>query len=144
MKALNIYLAGRCKGLPDGGSSWRETAQKILNLAAETTGSKVNVFDPTKFFDYQSVTGKSQHQVKAYYMSKLRKCDVVLVNCNGSDASIGTAQEIQYAVDHEIPVIGFGTEGLYPWITEVDCQVVFNSLHEAADYIRDYYIINAL
>ena len=43
MKRLNIYLAGACKGLVDGGTSWRNEAferfilaQKYLDLIAIT------------------------------------------------------------------------------------------------------------
>ena len=48
MKRLNIYLAGACKDLPDGGETWRnETferfilAQKYLDLIA------YHLYDPT-------------------------------------------------------------------------------------------------
>lgn len=144
MKPLKIYLAGRCKGLVDGGKEWRENARKILETIAETAGSKIVIFDPTEYFDYESHKHKSQKQIKDYYYHAIRQCDLVLLNCIGTDVSIGTAQEVQYAVDNNIPVIGFGTEHVYPWITEVDCQVVFDSIHEALDYIRDFYIIGEI
>ena len=143
-RPLKVYLAGRCKGLPDGGKEWRENARKILETIAETAGKKVVVFDPTEYFGYEVQRHKTQKQIKDFYYHAMRQCDIVLLNCVGTDSSIGTAQEIQYAVDHDIPVIGFGEERTYPWITEVDCQVVFNSIHEALDYIRDYYLIGEM
>ena len=144
MNTLKIYLAGRCKGLPDGGKEWRENARKILETIAETAGKKVVVFDPTEYFGYEVQRHKTQKQIKEFYYHVMRQCDIVLLNCVGTDTSIGTAQEVQYAVDHDIPVIGFGEERAYPWITEVDCQVVFSSIHEALDYIRDYYLIGEM
>lgn len=144
MNPLKIYLVGRCKGLTDGGKEWRENARKILKTIAETAGTKVIVFDPTEYFDYSSQKYKTQKQIKEYYYQAMRQCDLVLLNCNGTEFSIGTAQEIQYAVDHDIPVIGFGEDHTYPWITEVDCQVVFSSIHEALDYIRDFYLIGEM
>ena len=49
MKRLNIYLAGACKGLVDGGTSWRNEAferfilaQKYLDLIA------YHLYDPTR------------------------------------------------------------------------------------------------
>lgn len=73
-------------------------------------------------------------------MNKISKCDMVIVNLNDSDSSVGTAQEIQFAVDHDIPVIGFGNNNTYSWISEVDCQVAFNTMTETVDYVRDFYL----
>jgi nucleoside 2-deoxyribosyltransferase len=144
MHPLKIYLAGRCKGLVDGGKEWRENARKILETIAETAGTRIIVFDPTAYFDYSEQKYKTQKQIKDYYFHAIRQCDLVLLNLTGTEFSIGTAQEVQYAVDHDIPVIGFGTEHTYPWLSEVDCQVAFDSIHEALDYIRDYYIIGEM
>lgn len=144
MKPLKIYLAGKCKGLPDSGKEWREKVRMILEPVADTLGTKVVIFDPTEHFGYEEQKHKTQKQIKDYYYHAMRQCDIVLLNCVGTETSIGTAQEVQYAVDHDIPVIGFGTEHIYPWITEVDCQVVFDSVHEALDYIRDYYLIGGI
>lgn len=141
MKAIKIYLAGRCKGLEDEGASWRQKITEMLKFCASMTGTRVKIFDPTKFFSYKEEKHKTQKQIKHYYFHRLRECDVVIVNCNDTNFSIGTAQEIQFAVDNNIPVVGFGTTEMYPWITEVDCQVVFDSIHECVDYIRDYYLV---
>ena len=144
MNPLKIYLAGRCKGLMDGGKEWRSSAKMILNTIAEAIGTKVTVFDPTNYFGYDEKKHKTQKQIKDYYFNTIRHCDIVLLNLNGTEYSIGTAQEVQYAVDNNIPVIGFGTEHVYPWLSEVDCQVCFDSIHEALDYIRDYYILSEM
>lgn len=140
MSNLRVYLAGRCKGLEDGGQTWREDITKQLTAVAEWQDKKVDIFDPTKYFSYAEVKHKTQKQVKDYYMWQLSRCDVVLLNANDTNFSIGTAQEVQYAIDHHIPVVAWGTQEMYPWIVEVDAQVVFDSMHEAVDYIRDYYL----
>lgn len=112
---------------------------KMLEQAAEWRGVRVQVVNPVDFFSYSEQKQKTHKQVKAFYMHQIRNCDFVLVNLNNTKASSGTAQEIQFAVDHHIPVIGFGTEEVYPWIGEVDCEVVFDSMLSAVDYCRDYY-----
>ena len=140
MKPLKIYLAGQCKGLSDEGRGWRKQISEQLETVANWSGAEVEIFNPTKYFSYEEKRHKTQAQIKRYYLSQIKKCDVVLLNCEGTDVSIGTAQEVQYAVDHDIPVIGFGSNNVYPWITEVDCQVAFESMHEAVDYIRDFYL----
>ena len=140
MGALKIYLAGQVKGLDDEGSGWRENITKQLKAIAEWANKRVYVFDPTKSFSYAERKHKTVKQIKEYYMYKIRNSDVVIVNVDNTNLSIGTAQEVQFAVDHNIPVLGWGTHDIYPWIGEVDCQVVFDSMAELTDYVRDYYL----
>lgn len=140
MQKLKIYLAGQCKGLSDEGREWRERVTEQLETVAGWVDANIAVIDPTKYFSYEEKRHKTQRQVKQYYLWQIAHSDIVLLNCDGADVSIGTAQEVQFAVDHNIPVIGFGSGSAYPWITEADCQVVFDSMHEAVDYIRDFYM----
>lgn len=140
MSTTRIYLAGRCKGLDDEGKSWRKKATEALYQAASWKESRISVIDPLDYFSYKEQNNKSHKQVKNYYMSRIRKCDIILVNLEGTNESIGTAQEVQFAVDNNVVVIGFNAGKGYPWIEEVDCQVVFQTLFEAVDYIRDYYL----
>lgn len=138
---LTIYLAGACKNVSDEGKGWRDEITVMLNTVAEWCNKKVKVINPTKYFSYSEKKHKTQKQVKEFYMNKVLNCDIVICNCDYTNMSPGTAQEVQFAIDHKIPVIGFGHKEAYPWIEEVDCQVVFDSMHEAIDYIRDYYLI---
>lgn len=138
--ATKIYLAGACYNEPDEGRAWREKATEILKQVESWVDKNVVVINPTQYFSYSENKHKTHKQVKNFYMNKIRNCDLVLCNLNNSAASVGTGQEVQFAVDHHIPVIGFGTENVYPWIEEVDCDVVFSNMVEAIDYIRDYYL----
>lgn len=52
---------------------------------------------------------------------------------------IGTAQELQFAVDNHIPIIGFNDYDSYEWLPE-DCDVIFKGINEAIDYINDFYL----
>ncbi len=81
----------------------------------------------------------SSKQTKTFYTKYLiSNCDLILVNLNDTENSVGTGQELQYAVDREIPVIGFGKRNVYEWLPD-DCDVVFETLNEAIDYIVNYY-----
>ena len=133
---FKIYLAGACKSFCDGGKEWRKIAEKELKFYGVRP---VTVFNPTKYFDYETHKYKTQKQIKSYYMSQLATSDLVLANLNDSDKSIGTAQEVQFATDHNIPIIGFGVMDIYPWVYD-DCQVVFDNLKEACEYIEGYYL----
>lgn len=142
MKEIIIYLAGAVKNMPDEGSQWRREATNRFLQIEELSDIEIAIINPTKYFTYSENKHKTQKQVKEFYLNKILNCDLVLCNCDYSDSSIGTAQEIQYAVDHNIPVIGFGTKNTYPWITEVDCQVVFDTMDKAIEYIANYYLFN--
>ena len=137
---LKIYMAGPCRHVPDEGRAWREQAAKMLEQAAEWKDTQVAIINPLDFFTYAENKQKSHKQVKKFYMNKIKTCDVVLCNLEGTDYSPGTAQEIQYAVDHEIPIVGFGVDKVYPWLSDVDCDVTFEKITEAVDYIRDYFM----
>lgn len=139
MGAVNIYLAGACRDVPDEGTEWRRMATERLVKIAEWCGRSVKVLDPTKYFSYKTKKHRTNKQVKEFYLSKLAKCDIVLLNLDNTNSSVGTGQECQFAKDHDIPIIGFGSKEIYPWL-EVDCQVVFEDMTLALDYIRDYYI----
>ena len=71
-------------------------------------------------------------------MDRILHSRLVLCNLTRTRTSPGTAQELQFAVDHDVPIIGFGTEEVYPWL-KVDCQCVFPTMLQAIDYIIDYY-----
>lgn len=137
---LTVYLAGKCRGLNDEGKSWRNEIEVKLQTVAEWINSNIRVIDPTKYFSYSENKHKSNKQVKEFFLNKISQCDLVIVNLDDSDSSVGTAQECQFAVDNKIPIVGFGTKNMYEWIAEVDCQVVFDSMHEVVDYVRDYYL----
>lgn len=139
MEIVRIYLAGPCKHLADEGKEWREKAATMLNQAAEDVGTAVKVINPVDYFSYSENKHQSDKQVKKYYMDQIKHCRLVLVNLESTELSPGTAQELQYAVDNNVQIIGFGEKYIYPWLL-VDCQAVFPSIHTAIDYIRDYYL----
>lgn len=136
---IKIYLAGACKHLEDEGRQWRRDITAMLKQVGDWCNREVVVIDPTQYFSYSAPKHKSQKQIKEFYLNKIAKCDLVIVNLNDSDMSVGTGQETQAARMMHIPIIGFGTKNIYPWIKEVDCEVSFDSMHEAVDYVRDYY-----
>lgn len=140
MKELKIYLAGACKGLPDLGVTWRSAALKEFILAEKYLDDiRFKLYDPTQYFPRSAENSVSGKQTKTFYTKYLiSNCDLILVNLNDTENSVGTGQELQYAVDREIPIIGFGKRNVYEWLPD-DCDVVFETLNEAIDYIVNYY-----
>lgn len=140
METFRIYLAGKCKDLSfEESDSWRKVIKKILEEVH--SDYKVKVFNPNDYFNYYEKLHKTNKQIKEFFFSRLDKCNLVIVNLNNSNSSVGTGQELQRASDMGIPIIGFGTEEVYPWESEVDCQVVFNTMDECIKYAIDYYLL---
>lgn len=138
MKELKIYLAGACKGLEDLGATWRGEALKNFLAAQKYLDHiKYKIYDPTEYFSRDRAVDATQ--VKRFYTKYLiANSDLILVNLNDTENSVGTGQELQYAVDKEIPVIGFGKKNVYEWLPS-DCDVVFETMDEAIDYIINFY-----
>ena len=142
MERFQIYLAGSCRHESDEGKGWREKAALIFNEHIESDDYKVVIIDPTSYFTYADrKDSETDRQIKCFYLDQIRHSRIVLVNLEGSDKSVGTGMEVQYAVNNNITVIGFNSnkEGIYPWILE-ECQVAFPSMLQAIDYIKEYYI----
>ena len=139
METIRIYLAGPCYYEDDEGKGWREKAVQMLKTATDDKEICVRVINPVDFFSYSEAKHQSDTQVKRYYMDQILHSRLVLVNLDRTRTSPGTAQELQFAVDNKIPIIGFESgDEVYPWL-KVDCQVVFSSMLQAIDYISDYY-----
>ena len=140
MEMFNIYLSGACKHLDEKDQNvWRESAKDYFSQIV-CTHSKINAINPNDYFNYFNSTFKNDKQIKQHFMWMIRQSKLMLVNLNHSDKSCGTGQELQEAINCKIPIIGFGTENIYPWY-EVDCDVVFETEIEALEYIRNYYIL---
>lgn len=137
-ETIRIYLAGGCKNEEDEGAGWRQKAVQMFKTAVEDKECNVKVINPVDYFSYTEAKHQSDSQVKNYYMDQILHSRLVLVNLTRSDVSCGTCMECQFAKDNNIPIIGFGTEDVYPWLL-VDCQVTFPSMLQAIDYIADYY-----
>ena len=137
--SLGIYLAGPCFNQEDEGRAWRKKASEDIEWAADVTGTLINVVNPLDYFSYAECKHQNDKQVKQFYLDQIKHCRLVLVNLNNTVTSPGTAQELQYAVDNNIQIIGFGDKDVYPWLS-VDCQVAFETMDQAIDYIVDYYM----
>jgi nucleoside 2-deoxyribosyltransferase len=131
-----VFLSGPILNTEDGGKSWRRQVYKYVY----DHEWRLKVFDPDEFFDYNwdNQYQKSDRQIREYYFHWIKKAEVVLVNLNGTDSSIGTGCEVTYANCYDVPVVGWGTKYVYPWIRDM-CTVVFDTLEEALGYLSAYY-----
>ncbi|WP_295250533.1 hypothetical protein [Ruminococcus sp.] len=135
---FKIYTSGATKYVsPEDSYSWRKEAKNYLEKF--DSDYRVKVFIPEEYFNYHTLTPLTQKQCQQYFLKKVESSDLMLVNLNGSNKSIGTGKETERAVIKGIPIIGFGEDDVYPWIYN-DCDVVMSTLEQALSYIRYYYL----
>lgn len=145
MYDLKVYLAGKMGGLTfKEMNDWRVEAKTILEEMASNAGCKILVINPVSFYNFEVNKQQTDIEVENYDLAHVVSSDVIMVNLNGLDSSDGTKFELFEAYKHYgIPVIAFGDKGLYyklhPWIKSKITRVE-NSIVDACNYIRDYYI----
>ena len=138
MKDFQIYLAGKTGGLTQvEANGWRNNVKNILENYESKRFNNIRVINPNDFFNYYKTLHKTHKQIKRFFMSQ---SDLVIVNLNNSNSSVGTGQELEHARMKGIPIVGYGTENIYLWESEEDCDVVFNTEEECVEYVLDYYL----
>lgn len=141
MRDFQIYLAGKTGGLTQvEANGWRNNVKNILENYESRRFNNIRVINPNDFFNYYKTLHKSHKQIKRFFMSQIDKSDLVIVNLNNSNSSVGTGQELEHARMKGIPIIGYGIENIYLWESEEDCDVVFNTEEECVEYVLDYYL----
>ncbi len=141
MKDFQIYLAGKTGGLTQvEANGWRNNVKNILENYESKRFNNIRVINPNDFFNYYKTLHKTHKQIKRFFMSQIDKSDLVIVNLNNSNSSVGTGQELEHARMKGIPIVGYGTENIYLWESEEDCDVVFNTEEECVEYVLDYYL----
>ena len=141
MRDFQIYLAGKTGGLTQvEANGWRNNVKNILENYESKRFNNIRVINPNDFFNYYKTLHKTHKQIKRFFMSQIDKSDLVIVNLNNSNSSVGTGQELEHARMKGIPIVGYGTENIYSWESEEDCDVVFNTEEECVEYVLDYYL----
>ena len=135
---LKVYLSGSAKNVEEDFQDWR-TRCKALTYNGYYT--KINFIDPMIFFNYTNKQPKTDKQCLDLFMWLVKESDVLLVNLDYSNISIGVGMEIEHAYCRNIPIIAFGEkpETWYNWIKERS-SVVFDTLDQAIDYIDNTYV----
>lgn len=120
---MKIYTVGKMSGLPyEKQMGWRTELEYTLN---KFTDEPVTVINPPLFYNYEAHNHRSEAEIKEWELSKLRECDIVVVNLDGIDSSVGSHFELAFADainqfgGRHIFVIGIGDDSnVHPWIRE--------------------------
>lgn len=149
---FKIYTAGKMAGLDFCEQmGWRRNIENVIRQVADNRGvpqSKFQFVHPPEYYQYGTYYFQSEKEVKDWDLNQVRNSDIIIVDLDTIDDSIGTHFELGMADavnsfgNKHIFVIGIGDKNkeLHPWILE--------SLHrreetyeDAARYIVDYLLV---
>ena len=128
-QTINIFLSGGMTNLSEEeATEWRQDIIDYFSL----TNVYIKCFDPTKNFSTNQSFEDFSKELEFMYnkialthdLHLLSNSDVVICNLN-SPNSIGTAQELFYAYEHNIPIIILCPEETIPhmWY-QIESQLI--------------------
>ena len=139
-----IYTCGKMSGI-----SFQEQMEWRLRIEGEVKkwldfGQGVKFIHPPMFYNYEENYQKSAREILEWEMAQVHDCDIVIVNLDGIDSTVGSHMElgavqgINRFGDKHIFVIGLGKDdNLHPWIKE-SCIRIEDDYAKAAEYIVEY------
>lgn len=150
MRTYKIYTAGKMGGLSiEQQTQWRLSLEHaVLNLIEEQ-GLNIQVcfVHPPLYYRYDKNWHQSEREAMQWDINQIRNSDIVVVNLDQIESSVGTCMEMGYieAINsigmHHIYVIGIGeSDNHHPWISEIQLRQE-PSIDKAARYIVDYLLI---
>lgn len=137
MKKLNVYLSGSVKNSDETFQDWRERCGR---LQEHDTSLSLNFINPINYFNYTDKNPQTDKQCLDQFMWLIDKSDILLVNLDNSQNSVGAGIEVEHAFCKGVPIIAFGQnkDTWYNWI-ELRASVILRDLFEAISYIDSYY-----
>lgn len=141
---LTIYLAGKMDGLSDSEMrQWRNLLKSELEKYSDMANYKTNVVSPCDYFNFNEQRYQNEQEIMKFDLSLVRDSDIVIVNTNGLNSSIGSIIEVYEAWKNDIPVIAYDENGdyktIHSWlkccITRADSCVI-----DICEYIKDFYM----
>lgn len=140
---FRIYLAGAMSGLSfEEMSSWRlDVINRVKRIYPNDY--KVRVVNPVDYYNFKEVLHQSELEVMKFDLNKVKKSDLVIVNMEHLNTSIGTIVECYEAHKNDIPVLAFGSDELYgnlhPWI---QCCITRHDpkIADTLKYVKDFYL----
>ncbi len=141
---LTIYLAGKMDGLSDSEmKKWRNLLKSELEKYSDIDNYKTNVVSPCDYFNFNEQRYQNEQEIMKFDLSLVKNSDIVIVNTNGLNSSIGSIIEVYEAWKNDIPVIAYDENGdyrtIHPWlkccITRADSCVI-----DICEYIKDFYM----
>lgn len=147
-KKLKIYAAGAMSGLSlDEMSEWRERVRGLLDKLVELKENpeyEIDFINPAKYYNTETNKHKTEKEARIWDLNHVKSSDIVIVNLEGLNTSIGTSIEIYEAYKSSIPVLAYGKDEIYkdvhPWLKDFITRVDSNEI-SLCNYIYDFYMI---
>lgn len=147
MKRVKIYTAGAMKNIIfEEQIKWRIALENCLKAFKDSRCELVFIHPPY-YYNYESHSQINEAEIKEYELNQVRDSDIIVVNLNHINNSVGTHYELSYAdainsFGHKhIYVIGIGsTANVHPWILSSLFRVE-DSVESAANYIKEYLLV---
>lgn len=139
---IKIYTCGGMKNkTTEEAMLWRNELENCLRMS----GVVASVFKPPEFYNYDEFKQQSEAEIKEFEFAKLRESDVLVVEFDGIESSVGSCMELGYANavnsfgNKHIFVIGYNNtdKNVHPWITD-SCIRIEDDLNDIAFYIANY------
>lgn len=132
-----VYLAGAMNYFRDKdyneAKGWRLVMKQKLVSSNDNYGTRFTVFDPTLEED-------KYHDIVTQNLYYLRKADILVINLNALEHSLGSIYELAYFSYTGKPII---TIGGHNWLShpylEKFVSMRVDTVREAADFIRRMY-----
>lgn len=153
---LTIYLAGRMSGLTEiEYNTWRNTLKRKLEIAATCCNSLIQVINPADYFDFGNIEDHTDKEIMQFDLNMVRQSNIVIVNVNGINESIGTAIEVYEANRLNIPVIAYANvpeilehkrndiifDKIHPWIKECLTTKLMFRADDVVQHVKDFYMV---
>lgn len=147
MREYKIYTCGKMSGISYSQQmQWRQIAEAFIKDKYDGS-DRIKFIHPPLYFNYEHTMHKTEREILDWEMMQLHDCDIVLVDLEGIDSTIGSHMElgavqgINRFGDKYIYVIGVGKEdNLHPWIREA-CNRIESNYADAASYIVEYLLV---
>lgn len=139
---IKVYTCGGMKNKSTlEAMEWRNDLAKYLEMLSDD----ISVFKPPEFYNYDDLKHQSEAEIKEFELAKLRESDVLVVEFDGIESSVGSCMELGYANamndfgDKHIFIIAYNNTGknVHPWVMD-SCIRVEDSLEDIAYYIANY------
>lgn len=141
--SVKIYLCGKCTGLSiEEMTIWRN---EIINefVKRDCNFKIINPCDyyaSEEFFNENRISSfRQENTVREFDINAVKHSDIIIVNCENINTSVGSIFEIAIAKEYNIPIVAFNYNNkIHSWI-DTCIQEYFNTIEEMIIYIIKYY-----
>ena len=92
---LSIYLAGAMSGKSfEEMNAWRVEIKNILTHMGSYHDCNIRVTNPVEYYNFIEKRHKTEKEVMQFDLSRVKSSDIVVVNLDGINTSIGTSMEL--------------------------------------------------